>query len=95
LVKAFLAWDRIVDREHPDAYVQRVVVTTFLSWRRRQWWCEAVGKEPVGSAECPQGEFAPNEIDRATTRQVAVASLARLAAPATGSDRAALLRRRL
>jgi RNA polymerase sigma-70 factor (sigma-E family) len=35
LMKAWFAWTRI-DGE-PDAYVRRIIATTFVSWRRRRW----------------------------------------------------------
>lgn len=37
LVKAWRRWDRVTAAEQPDAYVRRVVVTTYLSWRKRKW----------------------------------------------------------
>lgn len=35
LAKAWFAWDRI--ESHPDAYVRRVLVTTYATWWRRRW----------------------------------------------------------
>jgi RNA polymerase sigma-70 factor (sigma-E family) len=35
LMKAWFAWAKI-DGE-PDAYVRRIIATTFISWRRRRW----------------------------------------------------------
>lgn len=35
LMKAWFAWHRI-DGD-PDAYVRRIMATTFVSWRRRMW----------------------------------------------------------
>jgi RNA polymerase sigma-70 factor (sigma-E family) len=35
LVKAWLAWPRL--REEPEAYVRRIIVTTYTSWWRRHW----------------------------------------------------------
>jgi RNA polymerase sigma-70 factor (sigma-E family) len=34
LAKAYLAWRRVDD---PDAYVRRVLVTTYATWWRRRW----------------------------------------------------------
>ena len=34
LGKAYLAWRRVDD---PDAYVRRVLVTTYVTWWRRRW----------------------------------------------------------
>jgi RNA polymerase sigma-70 factor (sigma-E family) len=35
LERAFIRWDRISAMEHPDAYVRRMIVNEFISWRRR------------------------------------------------------------
>lgn len=35
LSKAWFAWKRIDD--HPEAYVRRILVTTYASWWRRKW----------------------------------------------------------
>jgi RNA polymerase sigma-70 factor (sigma-E family) len=37
LAKCWARWNRIDRGEQPDAYVRRVMVTTFLGWRRRRW----------------------------------------------------------
>jgi RNA polymerase sigma-70 factor (sigma-E family) len=34
LAKAYLAWRRV---DEPDAYVRRVLVTTYATWWRRRW----------------------------------------------------------
>jgi RNA polymerase sigma-70 factor (sigma-E family) len=36
LIKTFMAWPRLRDREQVDAYVRRTIVTTSISWRRRR-----------------------------------------------------------
>jgi RNA polymerase sigma-70 factor (sigma-E family) len=38
LMKAWFAWRRL-DGE-PEAYVRRIIATTYVSWRRRRWWSE-------------------------------------------------------
>jgi RNA polymerase sigma-70 factor (sigma-E family) len=35
LVRAHGRWDRITRLEHPEAYLKRMIVNEFLSWRRR------------------------------------------------------------
>src|ERR687885_386528 len=35
LVKAHRHWERVTSREHPDAYVRRMLVNAALSFRRR------------------------------------------------------------
>ncbi|WP_395656651.1 SigE family RNA polymerase sigma factor [Nocardioides sp.] len=43
LEKSWPRWGRGV--EHPEAYVRRVMLTTYLSWRRRRW----TGEVPTAS----------------------------------------------
>jgi RNA polymerase sigma-70 factor (sigma-E family) len=42
LVKAYRRWRWVVRAGHPDAYVRRIVTTSYLDWRRRR-----------SSDECP------------------------------------------
>ena len=44
LLKAYRRWRRVTAAEHPDAYVRRIVTTSYLDWRRRR----GRGDEPVG-----------------------------------------------
>lgn len=37
LAKMWPRWDRVVSGGDPDAYVRRVLVTTYSSWWRRRW----------------------------------------------------------
>jgi RNA polymerase sigma-70 factor (sigma-E family) len=37
LVRVWPRWDRVSRAGDPDAYVRRVVLNCFLSWRRRRW----------------------------------------------------------
>jgi RNA polymerase sigma-70 factor (sigma-E family) len=46
LMKAWFAWGRL-DHE-PEAYVRRIIATTFISWRRRRWTSE------VSHADLPE-----------------------------------------
>ena len=66
LVKTYLAWDRIRDREAVHAYVRRVLVTTATSWwRRRSWW-----EEPVAALPEPAGtDFAGAHVESAVVRE--------------------------
>ena len=36
LGRVWVRWDRITRRDAPDAYVRRVMMTTWLGWRRRR-----------------------------------------------------------
>lgn len=38
LEKSWPRWGRRID--HPEAYVRKVMLTTYLSWRRRRWTAE-------------------------------------------------------
>jgi RNA polymerase sigma-70 factor (sigma-E family) len=35
LVRAFERWEHIAGLEHPNAYIRRMIVNEYLSWRRR------------------------------------------------------------
>jgi RNA polymerase sigma-70 factor (sigma-E family) len=37
LVRSWPHWERIRRRDDPEIYVRRVMVNTWLSWRRRKW----------------------------------------------------------
>src|SRR5215470_12075706 len=37
LVKAWLRWAGVTGQDAPEAYVRRVMVSTFLTWNRRRW----------------------------------------------------------
>jgi RNA polymerase sigma-70 factor (sigma-E family) len=53
LTKAYRHWRRVTRADHPDAYVRRILVTTFLSWTRRRAWQElplAPGGHPLTEA---------------------------------------------
>src|SRR3954467_3500321 len=36
LLKAYRRWRRVTRAEHPDAYVRRILTTSYLDWRRRR-----------------------------------------------------------
>lgn len=40
LVRVWPRWERIESVENVDAYVRRVLMSIFLSWRKRRWWRE-------------------------------------------------------
>jgi RNA polymerase sigma-70 factor (sigma-E family) len=42
LVRVWPRWERIESVENVDAYVRRVLMSIFLSWRKRRWWREVV-----------------------------------------------------
>ncbi|MFF0271112.1 SigE family RNA polymerase sigma factor [Kribbella sp. NPDC004536] len=69
-IKAQQKWDRIGQAEHPDAYVRRMVVNEYLSWRRK--WSRYV---PL--AEIEQGS-SPDHADRTADRDELLGELAKL-----------------
>ena len=40
LLAVYLRWGRVAVMDHPAAYAQRVLYTTFCSWRGRRWSAE-------------------------------------------------------
>ena len=46
LVKAYRRWGGRLRAEHPEAYVRRIMVNEYLSWRRRRWSGELPGRVP-------------------------------------------------
>lgn len=48
LLKAWSRWSRVADMDDPDAYVRKVLVNTFFTWRRRRWHQE------MPTAQVPQ-----------------------------------------
>jgi RNA polymerase sigma-70 factor (sigma-E family) len=67
LEKSWPRWGRRID--NPDAYVRRVLTTTYLSWRRRRW---------TGELPSPQPPERPATDDLADLRLTLLGALARL-----------------
>lgn len=62
LVRVWPRWERVSRADHVDAYVQRVQMSIFLSWRRRLWWRES----PTASLpDVPDGGDPADGDDRA------------------------------
>jgi RNA polymerase sigma-70 factor (sigma-E family) len=53
LEKSWPRWGRRID--HPEAYVRRVMLTTYLSWRRRRWTGELPTHSPPEHATPDDG----------------------------------------
>jgi RNA polymerase sigma-70 factor (sigma-E family) len=62
LLKAYRRWRRVTAAEHPDAYVRRIVTTSYLDWRRRR----GNGEEPV--QELPDAAAGPDLADGVVRR---------------------------
>jgi RNA polymerase sigma-70 factor (sigma-E family) len=69
-IKAQRKWDRIGGLEHPDAYLRRMVVNEYLSWRRK--WSRY-----VPSAEIETGT-SPDHAERTADRDELRGELAKL-----------------
>src|SRR4051812_38570755 len=84
LVKAYRRWGRVGRTEHPDAYVRRIVTTSYLDWRRRR------GNREEPQAEPPEPHAsAPDPADRVAARD----ELRRALATLTPQQRAVLVLR--
>lgn len=47
LAKVWSRWSHVVRQDAPEAYVRRVMMSTFLTWNRRRWHAElALGELP-------------------------------------------------
>ncbi len=44
LARSWPRWDRITRRDDPEIYVRRVMVNTWLTWRRRRWRGESASE---------------------------------------------------
>jgi RNA polymerase sigma-70 factor (sigma-E family) len=71
LAKAWFAWSRI-DGD-PEAYIRRIIATTFTSWRRRRWQGE-IPQDP------PDREWTADSSQRHADRDVLWRALGRLSA---------------
>jgi RNA polymerase sigma-70 factor (sigma-E family) len=69
LLKAYRRWRRVSRAGHPDAYVRRILTTSYLDWRRRRSSGEevlAALPEPVSSSPDPADRVAlRDELQRA------------------------------
>jgi RNA polymerase sigma-70 factor (sigma-E family) len=66
LLKAYRRWRRVSRTDHPDAYVRRIVTTSYLDWRRRRSSAEA----PVGELPDPAGpDLADGVVERDQLRR--------------------------
>jgi RNA polymerase sigma-70 factor (sigma-E family) len=79
LAKSWLRWGRITRSDAPEAYVRRVMVTTYLSWTRRRWRGELSARDmpevvtPTDlTADADLRESVRVELARLTARQRAV-----------------------
>jgi RNA polymerase sigma-70 factor (sigma-E family) len=57
LAKMYLAWDRIADREHVDAYARKTLVNEFRSLWRRPWRRRELTTEVLPEQGAPDVEY--------------------------------------
>lgn len=72
LAKTWSRWSRVVRKDAPEAYVRRVMLSTFLTWRRRRWRSE-VSVAAVPERANPVDVFADADLRRLV--QVALCGL--------------------
>lgn len=72
LVKTWSRWDQVRSKDAPEAYVRKVMLSTFLSWRRRRW----TGERPT--AVLPEQADGADEYAAADLRAGVRAALATL-----------------
>ncbi|MFI7060713.1 SigE family RNA polymerase sigma factor [Kribbella sp. NPDC050124] len=70
-IKAHRNWSRVSSAGHPDAYLRRMVVNEYLSWRRK--WSRYVPR-----AEIFPAEETADHADAAADRDVLISELAKL-----------------
>lgn len=69
LLKAWSRWERVIRADAPEAYVRKVLMSTFLTWRRRRWHGE------LAVPELPELATSADEISRADVRASVAAAL--------------------
>lgn len=75
LLKLHNRWDTLADLDHPEAYVRRMVVNEYISWRRK--WARIV---PIADiADTHQPTTVPDHAERLANRADVADRLRRLA----------------
>lgn len=72
LVATWPRWDSLTLADRPEYYVRKVIVTTFLRWRRRRW------NQEIPTAELPRRSGQVDDYSAADTRQAVIAALMQL-----------------
>jgi RNA polymerase sigma-70 factor (sigma-E family) len=71
LAKTLPRWTKLTRRDNPELYVRKVMLTTFLSWRRRRASTEIIVENVPDSP-------ATDQFDRADTRALVVTAVRNL-----------------
>ncbi len=69
LAHTWVRWGRIRSKDAAAVYVHRVLMTTFLGWRRRRWTAE------VASASVPELAGESDAEDRAAVREALICAV--------------------
>jgi RNA polymerase sigma-70 factor (sigma-E family) len=72
LLKVWPRWGSITDKGDPEAYVKRVIYTTYIGWWHRKWRGE------VSYADVPEPEGADADLGTAMLRHDLLVAMARL-----------------
>jgi RNA polymerase sigma-70 factor (sigma-E family) len=80
LLKAHTRWEAHGPADHPEAYVRRIVVNEFMSWRRRRSSTERIGDVPDrgvrdGAADVGERDLVWRSLRDLPRRQRAVLAL--------------------
>lgn len=73
LIRVSRRWQEISELDRPEAYIRKMVVNEYLSWRRRSWRLI-----PSGMSGHLPGRPSPDPADRYIERQALLAELAKL-----------------
>jgi RNA polymerase sigma-70 factor (sigma-E family) len=84
LIRAHGRWEAIARLDRPEAYIRKMIVNEYLSWRRRSWRLV-----PSGAGTEVDGRLSPDPAAEHAERDALLAELARL----PGRQRAVLVLR--
>ena len=73
LIRVSGRWQEIGQLDRPEAYIRKMVVNEYLSWRRRSWRLI-----PSGMSSYLPGRPSPDPVDGYIERQALLAELAKL-----------------
>lgn len=73
LIRVSSRWQEIGQLDRPEAYIRKMVVNEYLSWRRRSWRLI-----PSGTSSHLPGRPSPDPADGYVERQALLAELAKL-----------------
>jgi RNA polymerase sigma-70 factor (sigma-E family) len=73
LIRVLKRWPQIGNLDHPEAYVRKMVVNEYLSWRRRSWRLI-----PSGAAQDVDNRFSPDHALGHAERDALLAEIGKL-----------------